>query len=74
MEDTTMPSDEVFMQDALKEADLAAASGEAPVGCIIVGAHGGEIARAHNLRESSSDPTARQLEQGTGGSKGRAST
>ena len=40
------------MRVALDEADAAAAVGEVPVGCVIVGADGEELARAHNLRES----------------------
>ena len=50
-------SDESFMREALKEADIAAASGEMPVGCVIV--RGGEIiARAHNTCEADGDATA----------------
>jgi len=47
-----------FMRAALAEADLAAASGEVPVGCVIVDAHGEEIGRGRNARESLADPTA----------------
>ena len=46
------------MHVALEEADAAAAIGEVPVGCVIVGADGVEIARGKNLRESRKDPTA----------------
>ena len=46
-----------LMQAALAEAELAAAEGEMPVGCVI--AKDGEIiARGHNLREKTNDPTA----------------
>ncbi len=50
--------DEEWMRAALLEADAAAARGEVPVGCILVDAAGVEIARGHNLREASQDPTA----------------
>jgi tRNA(adenine34) deaminase len=53
-----MTDDERWMSIALAEADDAAAKGEVPVGCVIVGADGTELARGHNLRESSQDPTA----------------
>ena len=48
---------EQLMREALKEAQLAFEEGEIPVGAVM--AHGGEIiARAHNLREQTGDPTA----------------
>jgi tRNA(adenine34) deaminase len=47
-----------WMREALVEADAAARDGEVPVGCVVVGADGAELARAHNLRESLQDPTA----------------
>jgi tRNA(adenine34) deaminase len=50
-------ADERWMAVALAEADVAASEGEVPVGCVLVRA-GDEVARAHNLRESSQDPTA----------------
>jgi tRNA(adenine34) deaminase len=53
-----MADDAEWMSVALAEADVAAARGEVPVGCVIVGADGSELARGHNLRESSADPTA----------------
>jgi tRNA(adenine34) deaminase len=53
-----MDSDEEWMRLALAEADAAAAEGEVPVGCVLVAKGGGELARAHNLRESLADPTA----------------
>src|SRR5699024_3238945 len=50
-------ADADFMRAALEEARAALAEGELPVGCAIV--RGGEIiARAHNERERSGDPTA----------------
>ena len=48
---------EELMREALKEAQKAFDEGEIPVGAVM--AHGGEIiARAHNLREQTGDPTA----------------
>ena len=50
-------TDADFMRVALEEAWLALDEGELPVGCAVV--RGGEIlARAHNERERSGDPTA----------------
>lgn len=50
-------TDQELMQQAIIEAELAAAEGEMPVGCVI--AKDGEIiARGHNLRENTLDPTA----------------
>ena len=44
------------MEQALEQARLAADMGEVPVGAVVV--HQGQvIARAHNLREQSQDPT-----------------
>lgn len=50
-------SDADYIREALVEAAKAAELGEVPIGAIIV--HQGRIiARAHNLRESTGDPTA----------------
>lgn len=49
--------DEKFMLEALKEADKSAALDEVPVGAIIV-RDNKIIARGHNLREKSKDPTS----------------
>jgi tRNA(adenine34) deaminase len=54
----TETQDRHWMQIALEEADLAAAKGEVPVGCVLVDAYGREIGRGHNVRESLADPTA----------------
>ncbi len=52
-----VPQDIKYMQLALEGAKLAYGEGEVPVGAVIT--HEGEvIARAHNLREQSGDPTA----------------
>jgi tRNA(adenine34) deaminase len=48
---------EDFMQEALQEAEAAAAIGEVPIGCVIV-KDGAIVARAHNLREIAHDATA----------------
>lgn len=45
------------MQRALAEARKAEGKAEAPIGCVIV-RDGKIIARGHNLRESSQDPSA----------------
>lgn len=46
------------MRSALEEADVAAAKGEVPVGCVIVSSSGERLASGHNLRETDEDPTA----------------
>lgn len=46
-----------FMRLALEEASLAFIEGEVPVGALLV-KDGEVIAKAHNCRESSRDPTA----------------
>src|SRR5690625_5062364 len=53
----TSPSDEQWMQLALKEAQLAASFGEVPVGAVVV-RNGVVIGRGHNRREQDNDPTA----------------
>ncbi|MBC7346028.1 MAG: tRNA adenosine(34) deaminase TadA [Clostridia bacterium] len=48
---------EAFMREALRQAELALAAGEVPVGAVVV--RGDEIlARAYNRREQLADPTA----------------
>ena len=49
--------DERFMQAAIVEAELAGAAGDVPVGAVIV-AEGVIVAKGHNRREVSGDPTA----------------
>ncbi|MCX3063179.1 tRNA adenosine(34) deaminase TadA [Streptomyces beihaiensis] len=47
------------MRQALAEAGLAAASGDVPVGAVVVGPDGTSVlATAHNERELTGDPTA----------------
>jgi tRNA(adenine34) deaminase len=50
--------DEAWMRVALAEADAATAHGDVPVGAVIIDADGNELARDHNRREESGDPTA----------------
>src|SRR5690554_513830 len=53
----SMFTDEYFMKQALKQAELAFEKDEVPVGAVIV--HDNQIiARAHNLTETLNDPTA----------------
>jgi tRNA(adenine34) deaminase len=51
-------ADARWMAVALEEADAAAMAGDVPVGCVLVGADGSELARGRNLREVRKDPTA----------------
>ena len=46
---------EVYMLEALKEAELAAQEDEVPIGCVIV-KNNQIIARAHNQRETTNNP------------------
>ena len=46
-----------FMRQAIADAETALNEGEMPVGCVIV-KEGEIIARAHNMREQTGDPTA----------------
>jgi tRNA(adenine34) deaminase len=48
-----------WMEQALREAELALEHGDVPVGAVVVQLSTGEIvARAHNTRERDNDPTA----------------
>ena len=49
--------DEEMMRAALAEAELARREGELPVGCVVA-ADGRIVARGHNEREHTGDPTA----------------
>jgi len=49
-------TDIFYMRAALSEAEAAYAEGEVPVGAILVSG-GRVIARAHNVKEASGDPT-----------------
>lgn len=46
------------MRRALAEADLALLHDDVPVGCVVVGVGGEELAIEHNRRELNGDPTA----------------
>lgn len=46
------------MAEALAEARLASANADVPIGAVVVDGTGAVIARAHNEREASGDPTA----------------
>jgi len=48
---------EYFMREAMAEASAAGLAGDVPVGCVLVQA-GQILARAHNHRQRSQDPTA----------------
>ena len=52
-----LPADETFMREALREAELAAADGEVPVGAILVHEHT-IVAKGRNTRERNQDPMA----------------
>lgn len=57
MNDRFFPRDDYFMRMALREAELAPAHEDVPIGAVIV--RGGEvIAAARNERELRNDPTA----------------
>jgi tRNA(adenine34) deaminase len=57
MSDRFFPRDDYFMRLALREAELASAHEDVPIGAVVV--RGGEvIAAAHNERELRADPTA----------------
>jgi tRNA(adenine34) deaminase len=45
------------MQLALREAAIAPATGDVPVGAVVVGADGTVLGRSHNVREATGDPT-----------------
>jgi tRNA(adenine34) deaminase len=50
--------DERFMRLAIREARLALAHDDVPVGALVVDAHGDVIATGHNERELRQDPSA----------------
>jgi tRNA(adenine34) deaminase len=66
-------NDVLMMEEAIAEAEQAAALGEVPVGCVVV-VGGRIVGRGGNRRESAADPTAhaeilaiRQAAQAAGG-------
>ena len=54
----TAESDERLMRRAIREAELALAHEDVPVGAIIVGADGELLGTGHNERERLQDPSA----------------
>ena len=52
-----MENDELYMKEALREAQAARADGEVPIGAVIT-CRGRIIARGHNMTERLHDPTA----------------
>ncbi|QTX06260.1 nucleoside deaminase [Agromyces archimandritae] len=46
------------MRLALDEASLAEATGDVPVGAVVIGPDGAVVAARHNEREATNDPTA----------------
>ena len=53
-----MKEHEIYMKEALAEAEEGARQGEVPVGALLVSPDGNIIARAHNQPISLNDPTA----------------
>lgn len=51
-------TDRRLMRLAVAEAKEAGRKGEVPVGAVVVAGDGSVLSSAHNLRESSADPTA----------------
>jgi tRNA(adenine34) deaminase len=51
-------SDEALVRSALAVAEGALCTGDVPVGAVVVGPDGRELARACNAREATGDPTA----------------
>lgn len=56
---TDAPTDDTaLMREALAEARRAVATGDVPVGALVVGPDGVVVGRGHNAREAERDPTA----------------
>ncbi|WP_407345386.1 tRNA adenosine(34) deaminase TadA [Pengzhenrongella phosphoraccumulans] len=55
---TWSESDARWMGAALAQAQLALATGDVPVGAVVVGPDGAVLGRGHNAREADGDPTA----------------
>ena len=55
---TRTDDDARWMGLALAEAQLALATGDVPVGAVVVGPDGAVLGRGHNAREADGDPTA----------------
>ena len=52
------PGDVAAMGEALTEAAAATATGDVPVGAVVVGVSGEVVGRGRNAREATGDPTA----------------
>ncbi|WP_086820816.1 nucleoside deaminase [Allokutzneria sp. NRRL B-24872] len=52
------PADRALIRVAIEVARSAAASGDVPIGAVVVAPDGTELARARNAREELGDPTA----------------
>lgn len=50
------PSYDGWMRAALTEGALATASGDVPVGALVIDEHGEVVGRGHNVREAEGDP------------------
>lgn len=50
--------DDVWMREALHQADLAERAGDVPIGAVVIGPNGKLLSQAHNRREQDEDPTA----------------
>ena len=53
-----LSADVAWMAEALAEARLAPATGDVPVGALVIGPDGEVLGRGHNAREAGADPTA----------------
>ena len=53
-----LPDDEAAMRVAIAEAELAASSGDVPVGAVVLDADGTVLGTGRNEREKHQDPTA----------------
>jgi tRNA(adenine34) deaminase len=51
------PSYDVPMADALEEARAALATGDVPIGAVVLDPDGAVVGRGHNVREAEGDPT-----------------
>ena len=53
-----IPADDDVMRVALDQARLALATGDVPVGAVVVGPRGAVVGEGRNAREADGDPTA----------------
>lgn len=54
----THADDEIYMRLAIEQAEIAGRIGEVPIGAVIADKSQRIVSCAHNLRESTNDPTA----------------